>query len=184
MSVNQNMTEHQKKILTTPYDPTVGKVRKPVPQPEFDNEMKNKHFQYTYLNGWDYEFYVPDETRIIYKISGGPMNGRNNFQETFYQRIRKNIWQVNWLEETGTIVSLVIDIDEKRISTLIAFSEGHWENSNLAHGYKVQDLERWRELSKIGTQTSRYLLPEQAILNKIYDGPGDLPLIDNSWNTY
>jgi hypothetical protein len=57
------------------------------------------------------------------------MAGRVNFQTASYQCIRPGeLWQCNWLEETGTICSLVYDIPMKRISTLLAFSQGHWEN--------------------------------------------------------
>lgn len=166
------------------YDPVIGVARNTVPQPEFDKELKNKHFAYTYDNGWDYEFYVPNDQRIVYSISGGPMAGRSNYQTTYYQRVRKNLWQVNWLEETGTIVSLVLDIDNKRVTTLIAFSKGHWENPEIAHGYKKGDLLKWRELSKIGIQTNRYILPEQATINKISDGPGNLKEIELDWPTF
>jgi hypothetical protein len=56
------------------------------------------------------------------------MAGRVNFQTASYQCIRPGeLWQCNWLEETGTICSLVYDIPNKRISTLLAFSQGHWE---------------------------------------------------------
>ena len=165
------------------YNPLVGEIRRPVPQEEFENEVKNKHFVYTYSNGWDYEFYVPNDERIVYKISGGPMAGRLNYQTAYYQRIRKNLWQMNWLEETGTIVSLVLDIDMKTVTTFIAFSKGHWENADAAHGFKNENLQQWRELSKIGIHTNRYLLPEQATISNIYSGPGELPKVDISWPT-
>uniref|UniRef100_A0A060TDE6 ARAD1D43120p n=1 Tax=Blastobotrys adeninivorans TaxID=409370 RepID=A0A060TDE6_BLAAD len=165
------------------YDPKVGEVRNPVPQPEFDEELRNKHIVYTYDNGWTYEFHIPNEYRYVYKIHGGPMAGRINYQNTYYQRIRKNVWQVNWLEETGTVVSFVLDLEEKRITTLMAFSQGHWENPEAAHGFKNEKLADWRQLSKIGIQTNRYMLTEQATINTITEGPGDLPLVDLSWPT-
>ena len=57
------------------------------------------------------------------------MAGRVNYQRATYQCIRPGeLWQINWLEETGTIVSVVYDIPKKRITSLIAFSQGHWEN--------------------------------------------------------
>lgn len=166
------------------YDPVIGVVRNPVSQPEFDNELKNKHFVYRYDNGWDYEFYVPNDQRIIYNISGGPMAGRRNFQTTYYQRIQENLWQISWLEETGTIVSLVLDINNKRVTTLIAFSQGHWENPEIAHGNKRDNLPKWRELSKIGIQTNRYMLTEQATIHNIYEGLGDLEEINLEWSTF
>ena len=39
------------------------------------------------------------ESRIVYKIDGGPMAGRINFQAASYQCIRPGeLWQCNWLE--------------------------------------------------------------------------------------
>lgn len=165
------------------YNPVIGQDRPDAPK-EFKEELLNKHFSYTYNNGWTYEFYVPNDQRIVYSIHGGPMAGRHNFQATAFQRIRKNLWQLNWLEETGTTVSLVLDIDEKQITTFIAFSQGHWENAEKAHGDKRTDLDRWRELSKIGIQTNRYLISEQATIDVISEGRGDLPDISLELNTY
>lgn len=76
----------------------------------------------------------------------------------------------------------MLDIVQKRISTIIAFSKGHWENSHDAHGDKrnPKDFERWRELAKIGIQTDRYLIIEQATVDKIYEGRGNLEDIDEN----
>lgn len=49
--------------------------------------------------------------------------------------------------QTGTIVSSVLDINNKRVTTLIAFSQGHWENPEIANGNKRNKLLKWRELS-------------------------------------
>ncbi|KAK4128282.1 hypothetical protein N657DRAFT_695364, partial [Parathielavia appendiculata] len=51
------------------------------------------------------------------------MAGRMNYQRTTYQCIHPGeLWQINWLEETATVVS-VYDIREKRMKTMISFSE-------------------------------------------------------------
>jgi len=34
-------------------------------QPEHFDEMLDHHFEYTYDNGWKYEFYVPNHERIV-----------------------------------------------------------------------------------------------------------------------
>jgi hypothetical protein len=122
------------------------------------------------------------------------MNGRANYQTCSFQCIRPGeLWQCNWLEEMGTIVSLVYDIP-RRITTLLAFSKdlsgplnrfveppqnlyrcidsGHWENPKEAHGDKrnAKDFERWRGLPKIGMQTDRHMLPEQADIVEVFRG--------------
>lgn len=114
------------------------------------------------------------------------MAGRKNFQTATYQCIRPGeLWQCNWLEETGTICSLVYDLKNETITTLLGFSKGHWEEAEQAHGDKrnKSDLERWRGLAKIGTQVERKLLSEQAKIAEKFRGKGDLEPIDESWPT-
>lgn len=92
---------------------------------------------------------------------------------------------MNWLEETGTICSLVFDIPNSRVSTLIAFSRGHWDNNEQALGDKrnAADMARWRELANIGPQTDRVLLSEQADIVEDFEGAGNLEPIQMEWPT-
>lgn len=147
---------------------------------------------------------VKCRTRIVYAIHGGPMAGRKNYQRAYYQQVRPNLWLCSWVEETGTTVTITLDIEHKRsgsrclhllcavetdvywsrITTFMAFSKGHWMEPEQAHGYKKDQLEQWRGLSEIGNQArDRYILPEQATINEIYEGKGDLEDIDMSWPT-
>lgn len=115
------------------------------------------------------------------------MAGRSNFQTAVYQCIRPGeLWQCNWLEETGTICSLVYDAPSKKITTLLGFSKGHWENPEQAHGDKrnLDDLKRWRKLAEVGSkQTDRHMLSEQADVHTVFKGKGDLEPIEESWPT-
>lgn len=76
--------------------------------------------------------------------------------------------------------SLVYDIPNKRITTMLGFSKGHWEHPEKAHGDKRNpaDFERWRGLAKLGYQNERYLLSEQADILESFKGKGDLVPID------
>ncbi|KAJ6017431.1 hypothetical protein N7451_000810 [Penicillium sp. IBT 35674x] len=159
----------------------------------FNEDIRDRHLIYDYdaqdaqgnPEKWRYEMWFYNEDRIVYAIHGGPMAGRKNFQEATYQCIRPGeLWQCNWLEETGTICSLVYDIPNKRISTLLGFSKGHWTESEAAHGDKrnPEDLARWRELAKIGeSQADRVLLSEQAHILEDFRGSGDLSPIEMHW---
>ncbi|KZP10750.1 putative phenol acid carboxylase [Athelia psychrophila] len=162
--------------------------------PSFDKDINDLHLLYDYdaqdeqgnPEKWRYEMWFHSKDRIVYAIHGGPMAGRINFQRCTYQCVRPGeIWQCNWLEETGTICSLVYDIPNKRISTLLGFSQGHWENPIEAHGNKRNpaDFERWRGLAKIGTQADRFMLSDQATILETFKGQGDLELIDVAWPT-
>jgi hypothetical protein len=157
--------------------------------PSFDKDIRDTHLIYDYdaqdENGkpekWRYEMWFFSENRIVYAIHGGPMAGRVNYQTCTYQCIRPGeLWQCNWLEETGTICSLVYDIKEGTISTLLAFSKGHWECPKEAHGDKrdPETFERWRGLAKIGNQADRLMLTEQAKLLETFKGKGNLEPIE------
>ncbi|KAL4978290.1 Calycin-like protein [Aspergillus desertorum] len=115
-----------------------------------------------------------NKDRIVYTIHGGPMAGRKNFQTATYQCIRP-----------GDLLAC-LRYPNKRISTLLGFSKGHWIHNNEARGDKrnAQDLARWRELAKVGaSQADRVLLSEQADIVEDFRGPGDLEPIEMEWPT-
>jgi phenolic acid decarboxylase len=160
----------------------------------FDQDIKDLHLIYYYAaqdaqgnpEKWRYEMWFYSQHRIVYAIHGGPMAGRKNFQTATYQCIRPGeLWQCNWLEETGTICSLVYDMKNETITTLLGFSKGHWEYPEEAHGDKrnKDDLERWRGLVKVGSQVERHMLSEQATIVEKFHGKGDLEPIEESWPT-
>ena len=154
--------------------------------PSFHEDIRDTHLIYDYNaqnvetgapEKWRYEMWFFSENRCIYAIHGGPMAGRINYQTCTWQCIRPGeIWQCNWLEETGTICSLVYDIKLKTITTLLAFSQGHWEHAGEAHGDKrnPEDFSRWKKLAEIGKQSDRFLLSEQANILETFKGKGDL----------
>lgn len=53
---------------------------------------------------------------------------------------------------------------QKAHHRMMGFSKGHWENAEAAHGdtRNAKDLARWRGLAKVGFQTDRKLISEQA----------------------
>jgi hypothetical protein len=48
---------------------------------------------------------------------------------------------------------------------------------------KIEDFKRWRGLSKIGKQTDRFLLNEQADILECFRGKGDLMPISGDEET-
>jgi hypothetical protein len=163
--------------------------------PSFDKDIRDTRLVYDYdaqdKNGssekWRYELWLFSDTRVVYAIHSGPMAGRRNYQRATYQCIRPGeLWQISWLEETGSVVSTVYDIKGMKMSTLISFSEGHWKGGELAHGDKrnKEDLERWRVLAGWGKQTSRFMLSEQATIVGVYKGKGELEPISQDDPTF
>ena len=81
---------------------------------------------------------------------------------------------------------MVYDIKNQTITTLIAFSKGHWNNAKEARGDKrdAEVFERWRGLAKQGTQTERYMLSEQAKIAERFKGKGELVPIEEDAVTF
>lgn len=157
--------------------------------PTFDRDIRDLHLIFDYdvedddgaPKKWRYELWFFSENRVVYSIHGGPMAGRLNYQTCIFQCIRPGeIWQCNWLEETGSVVSLVYDISLQQITSLACFSKGDWENPEKAHGDKrnPEDFERWRGLAKIGTQKDRFMLAEKAKILTVFRGKGNLVPIE------
>jgi phenolic acid decarboxylase len=157
--------------------------------PSFSTDILDTHLIYDYAaqdsagnpEKWRYEIWFFSSSRVVYAIHGGPMAGRINYQTCTYQCIRPGeLWQINWLEETGTVVSICYDIVKQKITTLIAFSKGHWEHAEEAHGDKrnAKDFERWRRLAEIGNQRDRLMLSEQADIVERFKGKGGLVPIE------
>jgi hypothetical protein len=61
----------------------------------------------------------------------------------------------------------------------------HWENPQEAHGDKRNpaDFARWQDLAKIGIQTDRNMLAEQADILEVFLGKGELQPIEQDWPT-
>jgi len=164
--------------------------------PSFATDILDTHLIYDYdaanpqtgePEKWRYEMWFFSQNRIVYAIHGGPMAGRVNYQECTFQCIRPGeLWQCNWLEETGTICSLVYDIKEGKVSTLLGFSKGHWECPEEAHGDKRdgEAFGRWRGLAKMGSQQERFMLTEQAKIVETFKGKGELVPIEEDAVTF
>jgi hypothetical protein len=75
-----------------------------------------------------------------------------------------------------------MDLREGKVTTLIAFSQGHWSRPKEALGDKrnPEDLQRWRGLAEMGNQTARYMLSEQGQIVERFKGKGKLEPINDS----
>ncbi|ORX95066.1 Calycin-like protein [Clohesyomyces aquaticus] len=92
--------------------------------PSFSKDVLDTHLIYDYTaenpstgakEKWRYEMWFFSSNRIVYAIHGGPMAGRINDQTCSYQCVHPGeTWQCNWLEETGTVCSLVYDVVSSR----------------------------------------------------------------------
>ena len=65
-------------------------------------------------------------------------------------------------------MTMALDQEEKRVTTAMFFSYGHWNEAEKAHGYKRDKLDQWRQLATIKPEpVNRVPLPEQATIDKV-----------------
>ncbi|KAH7230336.1 Calycin-like protein [Fusarium solani] len=126
--------------------------------------------------------YYRSKDRVVYRVVSGPLAGRINYVQAYYHAVRENVFNITWLEETGTIVTQTLDLENKRIFTTAAFSKGHAENHDLCKGTKMTHLEQWRDLAKIGIQTDRKIVRASGVVDNVFNDRGDvLPEIEDDW---
>ncbi|KAK4698623.1 hypothetical protein P7C70_g7651, partial [Phenoliferia sp. Uapishka_3] len=138
---------------------------------------------------WKYEFWVKNHERIVYAIHGGPMAGRKNYQTAYYQRIRENLWQVSWIEETGTTVTItldrkyssspVLDFAEWRSPTVTGHSPRRLTDTSVRSWMSGESCLSWETPRRIVTLYQS----AQATLDKVYQGKGELADIEMDWPT-
>ncbi|KAL4897077.1 Calycin-like protein [Aspergillus ambiguus] len=155
----------------------------------FEVDIQDRHLVYEYedrdCEGNSiqkcYELWFHSKDWIVYSICGDPISSRKSFYYATYQCLRPGeLWQCSWLEETGTICSIIYDIPQQCITTMIGLSKGHWEGIDATHGDKQnpEDLERWARLANIGNQAERKIISQQVIISYEFRGRGSLEPIE------
>ena len=76
--------------------------------------LYGKVIEYAYEDGWAYraEF---SPGRIDYEVVGGPLAGRQSWQDAEYAEIAPDIHMVAWYEENGAVVAAVFNLDAMTI---------------------------------------------------------------------
>ena len=81
-----------------------------------------KHYIYTYDNGWQYETYIKNERHLDYRVHSGIVGGRwVKNQEAHIVRLAQGMFRASWVEPTGTGVSLVVNLSDRRLHGTIFF---------------------------------------------------------------
>ena len=95
-------------------------------------KLVGQHFIYTYANGWDYEFYVKNETTMDYRIHSGMVGGRwVKDRKADIVKLTDDVYKVSWTEPTGTDVALNFMLKEKRVHGVIFFPKWVHEHPSL-----------------------------------------------------
>lgn len=109
------------------------------------------HFIYTYANGWKYEWYARNAHTCDYRIHQGLVGGRwVTHQAMTLVQVGPDLFKVDWHEPTGTCVSLLFDVAQRRLHGTIFFpqwiaGEGqHPEKTICYQNDFIEDMNRFR----------------------------------------
>jgi phenolic acid decarboxylase len=122
-----------------------------------------KHLIYAYENGWQYEIYVRNGRSFDYRIHSGIVKGRYvTEQEAKIVEIADDVYKISWDEPTGTIVSLSINFQRRRLHGAVFFPRWVHENPEKTVCYQNQHLETMIAYRDAGPTYPKYIVDEFA----------------------
>jgi phenolic acid decarboxylase len=133
-----------------------------------------KHVIYTYENGWQYEIYIKNATRVDYRIHSGIVGGRwVRDQKAHIVRLASGIYKVSWDEPTGTCVSLAFML-ESRITHGTAFFP-NWiaQEPEKTVCYQNEHLEQMHAYRDAGPTHPKFILDEFSAITFMEDCGAD-----------
>jgi len=138
-------------------------------------DIIGKKLAYVFDTGWEYHIYYENDHKVTYYIASGPAGGRFAYQEAIYAEIVPGIFNVVWYEETGTLVSQVVNLNARKINGFIAFPQWVWRNPEKTHGRKEEKVDQLLALREAGPDAPRKLVYMTANIRTIEDIGVDVP---------
>ncbi|WP_420132667.1 phenolic acid decarboxylase [Rhodopseudomonas sp.] len=124
------------------------------------------HLIYTYDNGWQYEFYVKNESTVDYRIHSGMVGGRwVRDQFVHIVRLGEGIYKISWDEPTGTCVSVAVNLVERRLHGVIFFPQ--WiaqDTSKKTVCFQNDHLDEMRAYRDAGPTYPKLVIDEFATI--------------------
>lgn len=128
-----------------------------------------KKLTYVYDNGWEYSVYYENASRVQYHVVSGPAGGRFAYQDATYAEVAPDVFNIVWYEETGTIVSQVVNLAAGTVHAFVAFPRWLWENPARSHGRKQDKLNELLRMRDEGPDAPRKLVYMTARISAIED---------------
>lgn len=122
--------------------------------------LVGKKIKYRYGNGWEYHACYESEQRISYEVVSGPFGSRKAYQSTLSREVAPNVFIVGWYEETGTIVVQVVNLNAMEVTSFAGFPRWIFDNPEVAHGRKEDNLEKIMQLRESGPDAPREIFFE------------------------
>jgi phenolic acid decarboxylase len=117
-----------------------------------------KKLTYVFDTGWEYRIYYENVKRVQYHVVSGPAGGRFAYQDAIYAEVAPGVFNVVWYEETGTIVSQVVNLNTRTINGFVAFPQWVWKDPAKTHGRKQEKLNELLALRDAGPDAPRKLV--------------------------
>lgn len=131
--------------------------------------LVGKRLEYSYANGWEYHVHYESENKVSYHVVSGPFGGRWATQDAHYAEVAPDTYMVSWYEETGTVVSTVVNLEARTISGFIAFPRWVYDDPALTHGRKEDKLTELLRLRSTEQDAPREIVFETANISSVED---------------
>jgi phenolic acid decarboxylase len=134
-------------------------------------DLVGKKLTYEYANGWAFESHFRTST-ISYLVAKGPHVGRAAYQDVQYEQVAPSITMLTWYEETGTVVTLTVNLDTRRVYGSVALPRVVWDNFVAT---AVNKRENFAELFAMrdGPDAPRHLVLEVATITDIAEATAE-----------
>lgn len=131
--------------------------------------LVGKKLQYSYGNGWEYHVHYVSENKVSYHVVSGPFGGRSATQDAHYAEVAPDTYMVSWYEETGTIVSTVVNLEARTITGFVAFPRWVYDNPEWTHGRKEEKESELLRLRSTEQDAPREIVFESANIHSVED---------------
>jgi phenolic acid decarboxylase len=93
-----------------------------------------KTIHMTYDNGVEFDAEYLDGSQMRWDALTGPAKGTSGIESSHIREVAPDVYLVNWLEESGTTVSQVINLATREITAFVTFAMGDRRGSQFQHG--------------------------------------------------
>jgi phenolic acid decarboxylase len=130
-------------------------------------DLIGKKLTYEYANGWGFESHFRAST-ISYRVISGPHLGREAYQDVQYEQVAPGITMVTWYEETGTVVTLTVDLTGRKVHGSVCLPRVVWDNFAETAVSKRENFAALLAM-RDGPDAPRHLILEVATITDVAD---------------
>jgi phenolic acid decarboxylase len=130
-------------------------------------DLVGKKLTYEYANGWGFESHFREST-MSYRVVKGPHLGRAAYQDVQYEQVAPGITMLTWYEETGTIVTLTVNLEARRVYGSVALPRVVWDNIAETAVSKRENFAALLAM-RDGPDAPRHLILEVATVTDVSD---------------